>query len=68
MTNIDKQTEDNFQERIIEMAKALSDLQDRAVIEYTPLVDDIRVRGLMTAVEKQQRTRWITCLLGCLTS
>ena len=26
---------------IIEMAKALSDLQDRAVIEYTPLVDDI---------------------------
>lgn len=27
MTNIDKQTEDNFQERIIEMAKALSDLQ-----------------------------------------
>ena len=23
------------------MAKALSDLQDRAVIEYTPLVDDI---------------------------
>ena len=41
MTNIDKQTEDNFQERIIEMAKALSDLQDRAVIEYTPLVDDI---------------------------
>ncbi|WP_455784552.1 hypothetical protein, partial [Barnesiella intestinihominis] len=33
--------EDNFQERIIEMAKALSDLQDRAVIEYTPLVDDI---------------------------
>lgn len=35
MTNIDKQTEDNFQERIIEMAKALSDLQDRAVIEYS---------------------------------
>ena len=25
MTNIDKQTEDNFQERIIEMAKALSE-------------------------------------------
>lgn len=41
MTNIDKQTEDNFQERIIEMVKALSDLQDRAVVEYTPLVDDI---------------------------
>lgn len=41
MTNIDKQTVDDFQERIIEMAKALSDLQDRAVIEYTPLVDDI---------------------------
>lgn len=40
MTNIDKQAEDNFQERII-VVKVLSDLQDRAVVEYTPLVDDI---------------------------
>lgn len=41
MTNMDKQAEDNFKEGIIEIAKALSALHERAVAEYTPLVNDI---------------------------
>ena len=36
-----KQKEEEFMNEILEMAKALSDLQDRAVEAYRPLVDDI---------------------------
>ncbi len=38
---IDMQKEEEFKNEILEMAKAMSDLQDRAVAEYRPLVDDI---------------------------
>lgn len=41
MTTIDKQEEEKFMNGILEMAKSLSDLQDRAVEAYRPLVDDI---------------------------
>jgi hypothetical protein len=41
MTAIDMQKEEEFKNEILEMAKAISDLQDRAVAEYRPLVDDI---------------------------
>lgn len=41
MTAIDMQKEEEFKNEILEMAKAMSDLQDRAVAEYRPLVDDI---------------------------
>lgn len=40
-TTTDKQKEEEFMNEILEMAKALSDLQDRAVEAYRPLVDDI---------------------------
>ena len=41
MTTIDKQEDEEFMNGIMEMAKALSDLQDRAVEAYRPLVNDI---------------------------
>ena len=41
MTTKDKQQEEEFMDGILEMAKALSELQDRAVEAYRPLVDDI---------------------------
>ena len=41
MTTIDKQEEEKFMNGFLEMAKALSELQDRAVEAYRPLVDDI---------------------------
>ena len=41
MTTKDKQKEEKFMDGILEMAKALSELQDRAVEAYRPLVDDI---------------------------
>lgn len=41
MTTIDMQKEEEFKNEILEMAKAMSDLQDRAVAEYRPLVEDI---------------------------
>ena len=41
MTTIDKQKEEEFMDGILGMAKALSELQDRAVEAYRPLVDDI---------------------------
>lgn len=40
-TTTDKQKEEEFMNEILEMAKSLSDLQDRAVEAYRPLVDDI---------------------------
>ena len=41
MTTIDKQEEEKIMNGFLEMAKALSELQDRAVEAYRPLVDDI---------------------------
>ncbi len=41
MTTIDKQKEEKFMNGFLEMAKALSELQDRAVEAYLPLVNDI---------------------------
>lgn len=38
---MDKHNEDKFEDGIFEMAKVLADIQDRAVVAYTPLVDDI---------------------------
>lgn len=38
---IDMQKEEEFKNEILEMAKAMSDLQVRAVAEYRPLVEDI---------------------------
>ena len=41
MTTKDKQKEEDFKNGFLEMAKALSELQDRAVEAYRPLVNDI---------------------------
>ena len=41
MTTIDKQKEDGSNNELLEMAKAISELQERAVAAYRPLVDDI---------------------------
>ena len=41
MTTKDKQKEEEFMDGILGMARALSELQDRAVEAYRPLVDDI---------------------------
>ena len=41
MTTIDKQKEDGSNNELLEMAKAMSELQERAVAAYRPLVDDI---------------------------
>ena len=41
MTTIDKQEEGKIMNGIQEMARAISDLQDRAVEAYQPLVNDI---------------------------
>lgn len=41
MTTIDMQEDEEFMNGIMEMAKALSDLQERAVEAYRPLVNDI---------------------------
>lgn len=41
MTTKDKQKEEEFMDGILGMAKALSDLQDRAVEAYRPLANDI---------------------------
>ena len=41
MTSTDKPKEEEFKNGILEMAKALSDLQVRAVEAYRPLVDDL---------------------------
>jgi hypothetical protein len=41
MTTIDMQEEGKFMNGIQEMARTLSDLQDRAVEAYRPLVNDI---------------------------
>jgi hypothetical protein len=38
---MDKQNEDKCKDGILEMAKALANIQDRAVVAYTPLVDDL---------------------------
>ena len=61
MTTKDKQKEEKFMDGILEMAKALSELQDRAVEAYRPLVDDITY-----ATEKQKRVKLIICSHGCL--
>ena len=39
--NLRGQNEEDFKNGFLEMAKALSELQDRAVEAYRPLVDDI---------------------------
>jgi hypothetical protein len=39
--NLRGQNEEDFKNGFLEMAKALSELQDRAVEAYQPLVDDI---------------------------
>ena len=41
MATKDKQKEEEFMDGILGMAKALSELQDRAVEAYRPLVNDI---------------------------
>ena len=41
MTTKNKQKEEEFMDEILEMARTLSELQDRAVDAYRPLVDDI---------------------------
>ncbi len=38
---MDKRNEDNFKDGILEIAKVLDDIHNRAVVAYTPFVDDI---------------------------
>lgn len=58
MTTMDKQNEDNFKDGILEMAKALADIQDRAVVTYTPLVDEICSR-IATEKEVDHLLTWM---------
>lgn len=55
---MDKQNEDNFKDGILEMAKALADIQDRAVVTYTPLVDEICSR-IATEKEVDHLLTWM---------
>lgn len=41
MTAIDMQNEDAFKDGILEIVNAISDIHDRAMSEYLPLVEDI---------------------------
>ena len=41
MTTIDKQNKESLEEKISKLAETLAGIQERAVIEYTPLVNDI---------------------------
>ena len=41
MGTIGKQNEDKFRNGILEMTNTLDDIHNRAVVAYTPLVDDI---------------------------
>lgn len=41
MTTIDKQNKESLEEKISKLTKTLAGIQERAVIEYTPLVNDI---------------------------
>ncbi len=41
MTTIDKQNKESLEEKISKLAETLAGIQERAVIEYTPLVHDI---------------------------
>lgn len=41
MTTIDKQNKENLEDKISKLAETLAGIQERAVIEYTPLVNDI---------------------------
>ena len=41
MTTIDKQNKESLEEKISMLAETLAGIQERAVIEYTPLVNDI---------------------------
>ena len=40
MTTIDKQNKESLEEKISKLAETLAGIQERAVIEYTPLVND----------------------------
>lgn len=63
MTTIDKQEEEKFMNEILEMAKALSNLQDRAVEAYRPLVDDICSRKA-TEDEVDNLLTWMFDFVG----
>ena len=41
MTTIDKQNKEGLEDKISKLAKTLTGIQECAVIEYTPIVDDI---------------------------
>ena len=41
MTTIDKQNKEKLEDKITKLAETLAGIQERAVIEYTPLVNDI---------------------------
>ena len=41
MTTIDKQNKECLEDKILKLAETLVGIQERAVIEYTPLVNDI---------------------------
>ena len=41
MTTIDKQNKEKLEDKISKLAETLAGIQERAVIEYTPLVNDI---------------------------
>ncbi len=63
MTTMDKQNEDKPKDGILEMAKTLADIQDRAVVVYTPLVDDICSRKA-TIDEVDHLLTWMFDFVG----
>lgn len=60
---MDKQNEDKFKDKILEKSEVLADIQDRAVVVYTPLVDNICNRNA-TKDEVDHLLTWMFDFVG----
>ena len=63
MTTIDKQNKEKLEDKITKLAETLADIQERAVIEYTPLVNDICSRKA-TEDEVDDLLTWMFDFVG----
>ena len=63
MITIDKQNKEKLEDKITKLAETLAGIQERAVIEYTPLVNDICNRKA-TKDEVDNLLTWIFDFVG----
>ena len=63
MTTIDKQNKEGLEDKISKLAETLAGIQERAVIEYTPLVNDICNRNA-TKDEVDNLLTWMFDFVG----